>query len=180
MNNEHDPDVKMRAKSAADKPYDQATCLRYPWAAAARITFLERAQRQYLPTFPDLVDRLSIVQLKAIRIVENREAYIKERAMIEHDIDLLLAEKKLSALDLRAIMLIMLANDFIWLNESNARLGERSEMLRQTHAVNGVRNTAKNVLAKRVGERLDLKVDCLAADLPPEMGNWDVFGEGEV
>lgn len=136
--------------------------------------------RKYLPTLSDLIDRLSIVQLKAIRIPENREAYIKERALIEHDIDLLLGEHKLGAIDVRAIMLIMLANDFIWLNESNARLGAKSEMLRQTHAVNGVRNTAKNVLAKRIGERLDLKIDCLASDLPPEMGNWQVFEEGEV
>lgn len=136
--------------------------------------------RKYLPTLSDLIDRLSIVQLKAIRIPENREAYIKERALIEHDIDLLLAERKLGALDVRAIMTIMLANDFIWLNESNARLGGKSEMLRQTHAVNGTRNTAKNVLARRMGERLDLKIDCLAADLPKEMGNWQIFEDGEA
>ena len=138
------------------------------------------SERKYLPTLSDLIDRLSIVQLKAIRIPENREAYIKERALIEHDIDLLLAERKLGALDVRAIMTIMLANDFIWLNESNARLGGKSEMLRQTHAVNGPRNTAKNVLARRMGERLDLKIDCLAADLPKEMGNWQIFEEGEA
>ena len=137
-------------------------------------------ERKYLPTLSELVDRLSIVQLKAIRIQKNRDAYIKERAQIEHDINLLLSGHILRALDVRAIMIIMLTNDFIWLNEANARDGEKSEMLRQTHAVNGVRNTAKNVLAKRMGERLDLKIDALAADLPPEMGNWRVFEEGEA
>ena len=39
---EHDPDVKNRAKHGADAPYDQRTCAIYPWAAAARITFLEQ------------------------------------------------------------------------------------------------------------------------------------------
>ena len=38
---EHDPGVVARAQNAADKPYDQATCARYPWAAAARIRHLE-------------------------------------------------------------------------------------------------------------------------------------------
>lgn len=140
------------------------------------------AERKYLPTLAELIDRLSIVQLKAIRIPENRAAYIQERAQIEHDIDLLLEGKKLSAIDLRAVMLIMLANDFIWLNESAARRGEKQdiEALRWTHAINGTRNTAKNVLSKRLGERVDLKIDCLAADLPADLGNWKVFEEGEV
>lgn len=38
---EHDQYVISRARYAADKPYDQDTCARYPWAAAARITYLE-------------------------------------------------------------------------------------------------------------------------------------------
>lgn len=38
---QHHPDVINRAKYAADQPYDQRTCRIYPWAAAARITFLE-------------------------------------------------------------------------------------------------------------------------------------------
>lgn len=39
---EHDHDVINRAKNNADAPYDQATCATYPWAAAARIRFLEQ------------------------------------------------------------------------------------------------------------------------------------------
>lgn len=38
---EFDPDVIHRAKCNADAPYDQETCVRYPWAAAARIRHLE-------------------------------------------------------------------------------------------------------------------------------------------
>jgi hypothetical protein len=38
-----------------------------------------------------------------------------------------------------------------------------------------VRNTAKNYIARSFGERVDLKVDALAADLPAELGNWNLF-----
>lgn len=38
---EHDQTVVARAQHGADAPYDQDTCRRYPWAAAARIRFLE-------------------------------------------------------------------------------------------------------------------------------------------
>lgn len=38
---EHDQHVIARAQAAADAPYSQDTCRRYPWAAAARIKYLE-------------------------------------------------------------------------------------------------------------------------------------------
>ena len=140
-------------------------------------------ERQYLPTFSELVDRLSIITLKSIFISENRSAYLLEREQIEHDIDLLLHRvftdrgKRLAVKEIRAIMMIMLANRYIWENENKARAGgaEQNAMLRATHSINGVRNTAKNVLAEWIGERVDLKVDCLAAELEKDFGNWNVF-----
>jgi hypothetical protein len=136
-------------------------------------------QRKYLPTFADLVDRMSIVQLKMIFIPENREAYAQELADIQHDIDLLLADRsRLNAKAVHAIQVIMLANRYIWENEAEARAGSdrQSHLLRRTHAINGVRNTAKNVLSRELGERVDLKIDALAADLPDDMGNWRIWG----
>lgn len=134
--------------------------------------------RLYLPTLADLVDRLSIVQLKAINIAENKPAYDAEMQAIMHDIDLLLDGKHVDAHAIRAIMVVMLANHFIWTNESKARAGGdgQDKLLKATHSINGVRNAAKNILSAQMGERLDLKVDCLAADLPPELGNWNIFG----
>jgi hypothetical protein len=133
-------------------------------------------ERKYLPTFADLVDRLSIVLLKSVFIGEHRDAYLDEIATIEHDIDLLLDDMSISASDVRAILVLMLTNRFIWENEAKVRNGDRAiEMLRATHCINGVRNKAKNVLSAKIGERLDLKLDCLAADLPADMGNWRLF-----
>ena len=138
------------------------------------------ADRLYLPTLSELIDRLSIVQLKAIFISEHSDAYKEEIALIENDIDLLLAERpdyRISAKDVRAILAIMLTNRFIWENESKARAGssEQDKLLRLTHSVNGQRNTAKNILSKSFGERLDMKIDALAAELPTDLGHWDIF-----
>ena len=136
-----------------------------------------------MPTLAELIDRLSIVLMKAIFIGENREGYMGEVALIEHDINMELnrlhGEKdfRFAAYDLRMIMMVMLANRWIWENEADVRnYGAGWESLRATHSINGIRNTAKNKLAMVFGERKDLKVDCLAADLPPEFGAWDVFG----
>ena len=140
----------------------------------------ESGGRKYLPTLSELVDRLSIVQLKVIFINEHRDAYREEISLIEHDIDLLLGERpdyRLSARDVRAILAIMLTNRFIWENESKARAGgsEQDHLLKLTHSVNGQRNTAKNILSKSFGERLDMKIDALAAELPSDLGHWDIF-----
>lgn len=137
-------------------------------------------ERKYLPTLADLIDRLTIVQQKMIFIPERREEYIAERALILHDIDLILAEAgPLNARAVLAICLIQLTNRYIWENEAKARLGgnEQDKLLKLTHSVNGARNTAKNMLSEEMGGRKDYKIDALAADLPPEFGHWEVFNE---
>lgn len=138
-------------------------------------------RRKYLPTLSDLVDRLTIVQQKAIFIRERRAEYVEEMSLIMHDIDLILSglDKRLGADEVRAIIVIMLANRFIWENESRARNGEAGQdrLLKATHSINGVRNTAKNVLARLDGGRHDYKIDCFAAELVEEFGDWNVFGD---
>ena len=136
-------------------------------------------RRKYEMTLADLVDRLSIVQLKAIFIPEHSKAYREEQKLIEHDIDLILgaAKKRLTAQDIRSILIIMLTNRFIWENESKARAGgpEQDKLLKLTHSINGVRATAKNALSASFGGRKDYKIDCFAAELVKDFGNWNVF-----
>lgn len=169
MSDEHGPDAP---NYSGDWPVDHRDSPGYK--------LRHKSDRQYLPTLADLIDRLSIVTLKEIYIPENRDAYRVEREMIKHDIALLLSQQR--AMNdpsefIRACMICMLANRVIWENESLVRAGgsEQDKLLRFTHSINGVRNTAKNVIAKTFGERVDLKVDALAADLPAEFGNWSVF-----
>jgi hypothetical protein len=135
--------------------------------------------RKYLPTFAELVDRLSICQLKSIFIPSNKEAYQKEIEDIKHDIDFILKDKNivLNASAIQAIQVIMLSNRYIWENESKCRQGDNQDfsLLKLTHSINGVRNTAKNVLSNELGERVDLKIDCLAAELKSDFQNWEIF-----
>jgi hypothetical protein len=139
-----------------------------------RLPPMEKSRR-YLPTFAELVDRLSIAQLKAIYIPQHRDAYRSEIADLLHDIDLIAPQ--LDARAIHAAQILQLANRVIWENESAARAGAPGSetRLRFTHSINGVRATAKNVLSQATGERCDYKVDCLAADLPQEFGDWRVF-----
>ena len=137
------------------------------------------SKRKYLPTFAELLDRMTICQLKAIFIPENKEAYDQEIDDIKHDIDQIISEKdvKVSAEMIRAICVVMLSNRYIWENESKCRSGDSQDLslLKLTHSINGVRNVAKNVISKELGERVDLKTDCLAAELKSDFQNWDIF-----
>lgn len=129
-------------------------------------------ERKYLPTFPDLVDRLSIVLMKSIFISEYREKYREEMGLIMDDIASI--QPDIDSRDIFAALVLMLVNREIWLNESAVRSRTGKGDLHFTHSLNGVRNQAKNKLA-RMFERTDHKIDCLAEDLPESMGNWRVF-----
>ena len=130
--------------------------------------------RKYLPTLSELIDRLSIVTLKSIKISKNKNEYEKEVQEIMHDINVIINEKKirLTAQMIRAIGVIWWANETIWANESKAREGgsEQDHLLKFTHSINGVRNLAKNVVSNEIGERQDLKLDCLAAEVCKKQG----------
>lgn len=129
--------------------------------------------RKYLPTLSELVDRLSIVQLKEVFISEHKEEYSQEIADIVHDIQLLLDEQdgKITAETIRAIVVLSQMNLHIWHNESNYRKGVKDgNNLELTHGLNGIRNVAKNRIQEVVGGRKDYKIDCLAA----EFKDWEI------
>ena len=122
--------------------------------------------RKYLPTLSELVDRLSIAQLKEVFISEHKEEYSQEIQDIVHDIQLCLDEQTI-----RAIVVLSQMNLHIWHNESNYRKGIKDgNDLELTHGLNGIRNTAKNKIQEVVGGRKDYKIDCLAADFE----DWEI------
>ena len=124
--------------------------------------------RKYLPTLSELIDRLSIVQLKEVFIPEHKEEYAQEIADICHDIDILLPD---SAELIRSVVVLSQMNLHIWHNESNYRKGIKDgNNLELTHGLNGIRNTAKNKIQEKAGGRKDYKIDCLAA----EFKDWDI------
>ena len=128
--------------------------------------------RKYLPTLGELIDRLSIVQLKEVKIPEHKEEYAKEISEIVHDINEILKEKPSVDGDfIRAVVVVSQMNSHIWYNEDNARNGEDvGNKLMLTHGLNGIRNTAKNKIQELDGGRKDYKIDCIA----DEFNEWEV------
>ena len=135
------------------------------------------SKRKWLPTLGELIDRLSIHQLKEIFIPENKKNYAKEMNDMVHDINLILKEHKgeITGEVIRAIIVLSQLNAHIWYNESMVRKGERgSDNLMLTHGLNGIRNTAVNKIMEVVGGRKDYKIDCIASEFKDWEVSWDV------
>jgi len=130
--------------------------------------------RKYLPTLGELIDRLTIVQLKEVKIPKHKKEYQKEIKQIVHDITEILTTTKQLKVDgdfIRAIIVLAQMNTHIWVNEDNARNGDDvGNNLLLTHGLNGIRNTAKNKIQEVDGGRKDYKVDCIAA----EFKDWEI------
>jgi hypothetical protein len=129
--------------------------------------------RKYLPTLSELIDRLSIAQLKEVFIKDHKDEYALEISDIIYDIQKCLDEKNitLNSETIRAIVVLSQMNLHIWHNESNYRNGIKDgNDLELTHGLNGIRNTAKNKIQEIVGGRKDYKIDCLAADFK----DWEI------
>ena len=129
--------------------------------------------RKYLPTLSELIDRLSIVQLKEVFITNHKDEYAIEIADIVHDIQAHIDENNVvvDAEVIRAIVVLSQMNLHIWHNETNYRKGIKDgNNLELTHGLNGIRNTAKNKIQEVCGGRNDYKIDCLAADFK----DWEI------
>lgn len=129
--------------------------------------------RKYLPTLSELIDRLSIAQLKEVFIPDHKSEYAEEINLIIHDIQAHIEENNtvIDAEVIRAIVVLSQMNLHIWHNETNYRKGIKDgNNLELTHGLNGIRNTAKNKIQEVVGGRKDYKIDCLAADFK----DWEI------
>ena len=130
--------------------------------------------RKYLPTLGELIDRLTICQLKEVKIPQHKEEYQQEIKDIVHDINEILKESDNLKIDgefIRAVVVLSQMNTHIWVNEDNARSGDdQGNQLMLTHGLNGIRNTAKNKIQELDGGRKDYKIDCIAS----EFEDWEV------
>jgi hypothetical protein len=131
--------------------------------------------RKYLPTLSELIDRLTIAQLKEVFISDHKQEYAQEIKDICHDINLLLPDSDdIDADFIRSVVVLSQMNLHIWHNESNYRKGIKDgNDLELTHGLNGIRNTAKNKIQEVVGGRKDYKIDCLAAEFKDWEISWD-------
>ena len=113
------------------------------------------SERKYNYTFGELIDRLSIVQLKELLISDHREEYSQEIEEILYDLDSIIQEGsvKLNSRMIRSILVLAIMNREIWLNESNFRNGIKTgNNLELTHGLNSIRNFAKNRISSVSGQ----------------------------
>ena len=108
-----------------------------------------KKERKFLPTLNSLIDRLSIHQLKEVFLTDNKENYSKEIQDILHDIDMIIEDENITfdAKTIRAVVVLAQMNTHIWYNESKVRKGDGDGDLHLTHGLNGIRNTAANIIA---------------------------------
>lgn len=139
---------------------------------------------RYPYPFADLIDRMVISQLKSIFNLQYSLEYRQEIEDIKHDLNINIEDKdiQISAKMIHAIIVNTLSNFYIWMNEDRARKGgkEQDKLLKLTHTINGVRNTSKNIISHIVGQRKDLKIDCLASEFlskesVKKYGAWNIW-----
>lgn len=118
---------------------------------------MENKKRKFLLPLTELIDRLTIDQIKEVLIPEHKENFAKEMELLCHDIDLIIEEKglKLSSRHIRIIIAISQMNLHIWLNKDQMQKDPEKymDLLKFSHQLNGIRNQMKNLLLEETGDR---------------------------
>lgn len=123
------------------------------------------------PSLTELLDRLTIDQIKEVFDSENRESYAEEMRDIEHDLDLIFRESrlKLNAGLIRLIIALAQMNLHIWEIKKimQTEPSRFQECMKLAHQLNGLRNQIKNqIMAETgLGEPSASKTNVLTDDL---------------
>jgi hypothetical protein len=115
----------------------------------------KKDERQFLPPMSELIDRMTVTQIKLALLKNNKESFIEEISKLEHDIDLIIDSNniKLDSRLIRIIIVLSQMNLHIWQNKDKMqdKLGDNQEkeylaLLKLSHQLNGIRNRMKNAL----------------------------------
>ena len=113
--------------------------------------------RKFLPPLAELIDRLTVDQIKEVLLSENKEGYAQEMQLLMHDIDLIIGEKKItiSARFLRIVIVLAQMNLHIWHMKDKMQVEpERyNGLLKLSHQLNGIRNQMRNLLLEESGDK---------------------------
>ena len=114
---------------------------------------INNTNRRFLHPLSELIDRLTITEIKLIISNKNKDDLKNEVKNIIHDIELILQEKniKLDAKIIRQIIILSQINLHIWNNKDKMQdvLEEDQKYmgyLKMAHQLNGYRNQIKNNL----------------------------------
>lgn len=109
--------------------------------------------RQFLPPMSELIDRLTVTQIKQNLLGDESDDFYAEITKLINDINLIIDEKelKLSGQLIRAIVMMSQINLHIWRNKDLMQENLENETaylayLKKAHQMNGVRNLLKNYI----------------------------------
>ena len=106
--------------------------------------------RSYQPSIAELVDRLTIDQIKEVILPEDKASYGSEMRDLANDIDTLIKKGgiQLSARLIRIVIVLAQMNLHIWhfKDQMQAEPERYSELLTLCHQLNGIKNQMKNLL----------------------------------
>lgn len=112
--------------------------------------------RDYLLPFSELIEQMTVIQLREMLLNKDIKTYANDIKNIEHDVDLIIKEKniRLSARLLRLVFLMGQINTLIWIYKDKMQESEENYLpyLKLSHQVNGVRNVVKNQMLVLIGD----------------------------
>ncbi len=118
-----------------------------------------KKERQFLPPLAELLDRLTVTQIKQAILGDKNKDFANEIKKISNDIDIIISESniKLDSNLIRIIVLISQINLHIWKNkdlmQENLNNNEKYlSLLKLSHQLNGIRNRMKNYILEIEGE----------------------------
>lgn len=114
-------------------------------------------RRQFLPAFAELLDRLTVDQIKEVLLPNRQTDIAEEMNKICNDIDLLIEERylKITSRLIRIIIAIAQMNLHIWKLKDDMQTNPEKydELLKLAHQLNGIRNQLKNTLLEETGDK---------------------------
>lgn len=117
----------------------------------------ETKQRAYTPPLAELIDRMTVNQIKEVLLPEQGGDIASEMDKLSHDIDLIVTEQglELNARTIRIIIVLAQMNLHIWQNKDqmNEKPDQYMELLKLAHQLNGIRNQMKNLLLEEAGDK---------------------------
>lgn len=119
---------------------------------------IKTADRAFVPSLSELIDYMSISQIKAVLMPKHQEDFNKEIKLLLHDVDKIIQEKdiKIDARLIRAVIIISQMNMHIWYNKDKMQENLDNEkeylrLLKLAHQLNGFRNSMKNSILEYEG-----------------------------
>ena len=131
---------------------------------------------RFVPGLGDLIDRLTVDQLKEAFHSSMRTSIRAEIADLEHDIDgwADLHQIKLSGRNVRIIIVLAQINYEIWMckERMEAEPKQYAQWLKRAHQLNGIRNQMKNLLLAQGKKNTRL---CRASNVSvDQLEDWNI------